>query len=72
MEEPIWAGWDAEDALRFIVNLGLVRGLLQDLDASRRAAALASLKETIAAHETPDGVMSGSMAWLITARRPGG
>ncbi len=72
VEEPNWVGSDTEDAYRFIGGLGLVRGLLQDLDNPRRAAALESLRKTIAAHATADGVVFGSAAWLITAHRPGG
>ena len=30
---------------------------------------MADLADLMAAHETPDGVLLGSAAWLITARR---
>ncbi len=42
VEELVCEGADAEDAYRFLCSTGMVRGLLQDLDGSRRAAALSS------------------------------
>ena len=35
-----------------------------------RARALGALRATIEAHETPDGVLYPSAAWIVTARRP--
>jgi hypothetical protein len=71
-------GWDAEDARRFIGNIGLVRGRLKDLDDSRRAAALESLKETLAAHDQDGVVFLGGMVdqrasprWLSGVRTNG-
>jgi SAM-dependent methyltransferase len=69
VEEPVWAGSDAADALLFFSNTGLARGLLQDLDDAARASAIGSLKETMVERETADGVEFGSAAWLITAQR---
>lgn len=69
VEEPVWAGSDADDACLFFSNTGLARGLLQDLDDAARASAIGSLKETMVEHETADGVEFGSAAWLITAQR---
>ncbi|HZJ49347.1 MAG TPA: methyltransferase domain-containing protein [Actinomycetota bacterium] len=69
VEEPVWAGSDADDAFLFFRNTGVARGLLQDLDDAARASAVESLKETMVAHQTGDGVKFGSAAWLITARR---
>jgi hypothetical protein len=50
-------------------ELGLVEFILRDLDADRRAGAFAALRATIDAHETPDGVLYPSAAWITTARR---
>ncbi|MBA3432095.1 MAG: hypothetical protein H0U16_11535 [Actinobacteria bacterium] len=69
VEEPVWAGSDADDALLFFSNTGLARGLLQNLDDAARASAIGSLKETMVERETADGVEFGSAAWLITAQR---
>jgi SAM-dependent methyltransferase len=70
IDDPIDFGSDADDAYAFMQTLGIVEGLIQDLDDARRAQALAELHETVAAHAGPDGVLFGTSAWLITARHP--
>ncbi len=70
VDEAVEFGTDADDAYSFMRTLGIVRGLTEGLDEDRRAEAHAALRQTIAAHETPDGVLFGTAAWLITARRP--
>ena len=69
IDEPIEFGTDAEDALRFVKTLGIVKGLTEDLDDVTKARALDQLHDVVAAHETDEGVLLGSSAWLITARR---
>jgi SAM-dependent methyltransferase len=64
----MWFGADADDAHRFV--LGLLGWMLDGLDESGRARALDALRATLTAHETPDGVLYGSAAWLIRATRP--
>lgn len=67
--EPMYFGADAEDSFGFVSQMGFARGLLQDLDDAGREQALASLRATIAAHDTGEGVLFDSAAWLVTARR---
>lgn len=62
-------GADADDAFDFMRHTGGVIGLTESLDAPTRVAALETLHETMAAHETPEGVTFGSSAWLITATK---
>ena len=69
IDEPIEFGTDAADALAFAKTMGIVEGLTHDLDDDARAEAMANLADLFHAHETPDGVLFGSAAWLITARR---
>ena len=69
IDEPIEFGSDADDALGFMRNIGIVEGLTHDLDAAAREQALDALRETVVAHESADGVLFGSSAWLITAGR---
>lgn len=69
VDEVVNFGVDAEDAYAFVAGMGVVHGLSEDLDAAARAQALENLHATLAAHETADGVLFGSSAWLITARR---
>lgn len=70
IEEPVNFGADADDAFSFVRVLGIVEGLTQDLDAPSRARALDQVHRALKAHDTGDGVLLGSSAWLITARRP--
>ena len=70
IEEPVNFGADADDAFSFVRTLGIVEGLTKNLDADMRARALEQLHRALKAHDTGDGVLVGSCAWLITARRP--
>ena len=63
----MWFGDDAEDAHRLIS--GLMGWMIDGLDDTRRRRALDALRDTMAAHETPDGVLYESAAWLIRASR---
>lgn len=69
IDEPIELGTDAEDAFEFARSFGITQGLTQDLDAVTKARALDALHATLIAHDTDDGVLLGTSAWLITARR---
>ncbi len=69
-EQPFNVGPDADEAYRFAAGLQPVLNMLADLDEPTRVRALENLRATIAAHHTPDGVVFGSAAWVITARRP--
>ena len=68
-EQPEWFGPGVAAAQDLV--LGLLGWLLDGLDESGRAAATAALRDTLTAHEQPDGVWFASAAWLVTARRPG-
>ena len=69
LQEPVRLGADGEDAFGFVSRTGVTRGLLAELDEDARQAALGALREGLAAHATPEGVLVGSSAWLITAHR---
>jgi SAM-dependent methyltransferase len=64
----MWFGTDPDDAFQFV--LGFLGWMLNGLDDARRADALDSLRSTLAAHHTPEGVMYDSAAWLIRAIHP--
>jgi len=70
VDEPFWLGVDGGDAYRFFRTTGIVRGMTHDLDDTQRAQALDALEATMAEHDTDDGVLFESGAWLIAARRP--
>jgi SAM-dependent methyltransferase len=69
IDEPIDFGSDADDAFGFMRKLGIVEGLTQSLDDADRQRALDALREAVVAHERAEGVLFGSSAWLIRARR---
>jgi SAM-dependent methyltransferase len=66
--ESMWFGAHADDAHRFV--LGLLGWMLDGLDEADRAGAVDALRATVAAHETPEGVLYESAAWIIRATRP--
>jgi hypothetical protein len=49
--------------------MGNTRGLLDDLAADDRVAALANLRSVLAEHVTAQGVVMGTASWLVTATR---
>jgi hypothetical protein len=66
--ESLHLGPDAESAYAFASSMCPVQGMLADLDASTKAAALETLRASIDAHSTSDGVQFGAAGWLISAR----
>jgi SAM-dependent methyltransferase len=71
VREPVYLGADLDDAYAFVTSLGPTRGLLRGLDEQARTTALDLLRSRLADREGPDGVLLGSAAWLVTARRGG-
>ncbi len=69
IDEPIELGTNGADAYSFVQTMGIVEGLTQGLDYDTRAHAMTQLRDMLEAHETEDGVLLGSAAWLITGRR---
>jgi SAM-dependent methyltransferase len=69
VNEPMVLGTDTEDAYAFFKEAGLVKGLSNDLDAEQKQQGLANLHQFVADHETPDGVLIDSAAWIITATK---
>ena len=61
-------GRDADDAYRFV--RALMSWMLNGLDDRGRYRALSALRTTIAAHDTGDGIIYQSAAWIIRAIRP--
>ena len=68
--QPFRVGSDAADAYAFVAGLQPVLMMVADLDDAARARALDNLRASVAAHETADGVVFGSSAWVITGRKP--
>ena len=69
VDEPVYLGANVDDAFAFVRTMGMVLGLIHDLDEASRRQALERLHDTLAAYETDQGVLLGASAWLVTARR---
>lgn len=67
VREPMFFGVDPEDAFEFVS--AHQAGLVRDLEPDARARALDSLRASLVAHHTGQGVLYDSAAWLIEARR---
>lgn len=67
---PMYFGASVAEAVRFLSSLGLVRSSLEAAGRDDRGAALDGLRESVAAHETTDGVLYDSAAWIVTAEKP--
>ena len=61
----MWFGRDVDDAFGLVA--GLLGWMLEGLDDAARAGALAALRASMEAHQTPDGVVYRSGAWTIGA-----
>ncbi len=65
LREPMYYGPDVATAEAFV--LGIVGGMLTELDDTARAEAMAALRATLQEHLGPDGVTYRSAMWLVTA-----
>jgi len=70
VDEPMVLGSHLDDAYEFFKEAGLAKGLSQDLDDGQRKEGFAKLRQFLADHETPEGVLVGSAAWIISATKP--
>jgi SAM-dependent methyltransferase len=64
---PVDLGADVDEAYAFVSDLGLTRGLLNDLDEPTADRALNNVKEVLSRHAAPEGVLLGASSWLVTA-----
>jgi SAM-dependent methyltransferase len=69
LQLPYRCGTDTAEAFGFFQRTGMFRGLTETLSEDDSQRALAALEATMRAHETPNGVIFESGAWLITAHR---
>ena len=68
VREQLPVGTSTEDAVSFLVNTPDMADQLAAAGPSVAAAATESLRAAYGAHETPDGVLLGGAAWVVTAR----
>jgi SAM-dependent methyltransferase len=69
VHEPVHYGATADAAYDAVLRLRHVRDLLGRLEVATGAHALDRLRTLLAAHDTGDGVLFDSRAWIVTARR---
>jgi SAM-dependent methyltransferase len=69
-EHVFHVGTDTDDAFGFMSQLNVLQMMMEDLDEPAKAQAFENLRAAIAAHESPDGVVFRSAAWMMTARKP--
>ena len=67
VDEPADLGGDLDEAYAFVRDLGITRGLLNDLDEPTADRALDNLKEALSRRASPEGVLLGASSWLVTA-----
>ncbi|SEE67694.1 class I SAM-dependent methyltransferase [Jiangella alba] len=66
---PVWYGADADAALAAVLQLSEPRAELARLDGDERIRGHERLRDHVAAHATPDGVLFDARAWIVRARR---
>ena len=66
---PFSFGDDADEAFDFAQGIGIVKGLLDDLDDERRGQALDSLRTVMEARDAGGGVSFDSRIWVISVVR---
>jgi len=66
---PYWYGPDVETAVAFAREIGVLRGLLDDLDDRGTARAVDALHAAMSEHVTDQGVELDSRTWVISAVR---
>ena len=67
VHEPLFYGADVEAAYANVLRLREPQALLAELDPAAAERAEAALRAMLAAHDTGDGVLFESAAWIITA-----
>jgi SAM-dependent methyltransferase len=68
--EPLWMGADVVDAVAFFKSTGIWTRLIRDADPPTVARVSEAVQAALEPYLTPDGVLLGSRAWLVTASRP--
>ncbi len=69
VHEPVYFGRDADAAYSFVRGLWSTGQRLARLDADGARRAESALRAAVAAHDTGDGVLFDSRAWIVAARR---
>jgi SAM-dependent methyltransferase len=62
-------GSDAEDATKFIMQMGPASPLVAEADEKTQAAVFGDLKAAMAPHAGPQGVQMEASIWIVTAKQ---
>jgi SAM-dependent methyltransferase len=68
--EPLWMGPDVADTIAFLESTGIWNSLLRDAGPPTVARVTEAVQAALEQYVTPDGLLLGSRAWLVTASRP--
>jgi SAM-dependent methyltransferase len=68
VHEPVFYGQDVAAALDFVNRFQSTKDMLQRLEPASAEAATERLRQTLAAHQTREGVWLDSRSWIITAQ----
>jgi SAM-dependent methyltransferase len=66
---PMMIGDSVDDAIQFLQNSDMGDVLFTGVDDETAARAWAAVRDALAPHATPDGVILNGTVWLATARR---
>ncbi|WP_373372128.1 class I SAM-dependent methyltransferase [Nannocystis bainbridge] len=69
VREPVYYGPDASAAVELVRDFISTRELLLRMESAAAQRAVGRLRATLAAHQTGEGVLFESCAWIVTARR---
>ena len=69
VHEPVFYGRDVDRALDFVTGFQSTRQTLFGLDETSASEALERLRQTLYTHQTDEGVLLDSRAWIVTAQR---
>jgi SAM-dependent methyltransferase len=67
---PRWMGPDVVDTVAFLTSTGIWNSLLGEADPPTLARVREAVAAALEPYVTPDGLLLGSRAWLVTASRP--
>lgn len=68
VREPARLGSDPTDVTDYVLGTARIRELMAPLDAALAERVRATVRESFAAHERPDGIWVDALTWLVTAR----
>jgi hypothetical protein len=69
VHEPVYYGPDVAAAFDWVHGFRSAREVLNRLDPAAAARAIERLRDTLAAHQSDQGVWFDSRAWIVTAHR---